>query len=74
MMRRVLSFAVLALSFAACKFDSAYRDITEPGPTPCTEGTLGCLGTQLSRCENGAEHVVEDCAARQLVCAPGLGA
>ena len=72
-MRRALVIGLLGLAFSACKFDPAYRDITEPGPPPCEEGKLGCRGNEITRCENGASRVLEDCAARSLVCAPTLG-
>lgn len=72
-MRRAVVLGVLGLAFAACKFDPAYRDITEPAEPPCKEGVLGCRGNELIRCENGADRLVEDCAARSLACAPTLG-
>jgi hypothetical protein len=74
-MRRALVLGLVGLAsvtFGACKFDPAYRDITEPTEPACKEGVLGCLGSALTRCENGAPQLVEECAARQLVCAPTL--
>lgn len=71
-MRRALFSTALAISFAACKLDSAYRDIIDPTES-CKEGVLGCEGMKLARCVNGSSVPVEDCAASGLVCAPTLG-
>lgn len=65
--------ATLLLGFAlSCRFDPAYRDIPDPAANPCTEGVVECRGTGLTRCENGIPVVLDDCGARQMVCAPGL--
>lgn len=64
-----LGAALLALS---CRFDPAYRDLPDPGVTPCTEGAVTCRGATIVRCEGAAEVPLEDCAARGMACAPEL--
>ena len=66
----VLACAMILAS--ACKFDSAYRDVPDPGVDPCTEGTIECRGAQLTRCQGNQRLTLDDCGGRGLVCAPGL--
>lgn len=70
-MRRAASVAVI-LSLASCRFDPAYRDDLLPTAPACVEGALSCTGDKLSRCVNETLTTVDDCGARQLVCAPTL--
>jgi len=63
---------VTMVALVGCKFDSAYRDVPDPGKVPCTEGLVECRGGVLARCENDSYLTVDDCGGRGLVCAPGL--
>lgn len=63
--------AALAL-LGACKFDSAYRDLGVVAQTACTDGLVECRGTSLTRCEGGNPLTIDDCGAKNMVCAPGL--
>jgi hypothetical protein len=67
-----LALCVVVVVLAACKFDSAYRDVPDPTLTPCTEGVVECTGSALVRCDGGKRVTLDDCGARSLVCAPGL--
>ncbi|MBX3189910.1 MAG: IgGFc-binding protein [Labilithrix sp.] len=72
-MARASILAALSLSAAlSCKFDSAYRDLPDPGAVPCTEGKIECRGAALTRCDGGLPVTLDDCGARSMVCAPGL--
>src|SRR5687768_1422433 len=68
-MRRAWLFAAVIV---ACRFDPAYRDIPDPAAVPCTDGVVECRGGGLTRCEGATPVVLDDCAARGQVCAPGL--
>ena len=63
---------ILAALLVACRFDSAYRDVPDPAAVPCNEGVVECRGGGVTRCENGKPLVLDDCQAKNLVCAPGL--
>ncbi len=67
-----LTAAVLALLAAtpSCRFDPAYRDLTEPLTKVCTEGVVECRGASLVRCEQNVPVVLDDCGARGEACAP----
>ena len=62
---------MLALG-AACRFDPAYRDQLGLTAAACTEGVVECRGGSLTRCQNGAPLVLDDCASRSMVCTPQL--
>lgn len=64
--------ALVAVVAVSCSFDPAYRDVPDPGAVPCNEGIIECQGASLTRCAGGARVTVDDCGARQQVCAPGL--
>ena len=67
--------ALLAL-VASCKFDSSDRWVIDPvAQQPlCTAGNIRCAPA-LERCDEGGSSwsVIDDCAARGLVCAGTLG-
>ena len=68
----------LALSLGCGSLSPTAEMVTPPAPA-CTIGALACtLQGQLTRCEStdaGAHaNVVDDCAARNLVCSPTLRA
>ena len=68
---------VLALGACAalsCRFDPAYRDVSEPLVTSCPPSSTACRGGALARCEGDGvtETILDDCGARGLVCAPTL--
>ncbi len=69
--RVIVLAGVLALA-SSCKFDSAYRDVPDPGVAPCDEGVVECRGAQLTRCASNQHLVIDDCPAQGLICAPGL--
>lgn len=58
----------------SCRFDPAYRDLSEAVPVACTDGVVECRGTSLVRCANGVSVVIDDCARRTMTCAPSLRA
>ncbi len=64
----------VACAFAtSCRFDPAYRDVVLPAPNACgQDGVVECRGTALARCVEKTWTPFDDCAARGLVCAPGL--
>jgi hypothetical protein len=75
--RGVLVCAAAVALAAGCKFDPAYRDVPGAEPAPsCTVGVVECQGNTLVRCagDPGAPSfaVVQDCAAKQQVCASSL--
>ncbi len=65
----------IALSIS-CRFDPAYRDVPAPPAKTCTPGDQRCDGAKVESCVGDANaqawQLVDDCGARQLVCAPGL--
>ncbi len=71
--RILLLGAVTALS---CRFDPAYRDVSEPFVTSCIPGSRFCSGSALARCNDDGvtQTVQDDCGARGLACAPTLTA
>ena len=69
---RLLLGALTAFVAVSCNFDSAYRDIPDPGVTPCVEGIIECRGTQLTQCVSNQHVTLDDCGAKAKVCAPGL--
>ena len=69
---RVAALACVLALAASCKFDAAYRDIPDPGVTPCTDGVVECRGAQLTRCQGNQRVTLDDCGGKGLVCAPGL--
>jgi hypothetical protein len=79
--KALLGFAALAWGLVACSFDKADRWIAQPlidgteVEDLCDVGTLRC-NAALERCSDGANGpswtVVDDCAARGLVCADSL--
>ena len=70
-MRVAVLACVVALA-ASCKFDAAYRDVPDPGVSPCTDGFVECRGAQLTRCQDNQRLTIDDCGGRSKVCAPGL--
>lgn len=70
--RRLLIGAIVTTLSASCGFDSAYRDVPDPGAVPCTDGVTECRGTALTHCEDGKPRTIDDCGGRGQVCAPGL--
>jgi hypothetical protein len=72
MKRRDLAIAFATLLAASCKFDSAYRDVPDPGAVPCTNGVVECRGAALTRCVDQKPVTIDDCGARGQACAPTL--
>ncbi len=69
-MKPLKTAAIVAL--AACRFDPSYRDVAEVVPIVCREGEITCGAGALTRCVQNAWAVIDDCAARSLVCAQTL--
>ncbi|MBX3202748.1 MAG: IgGFc-binding protein [Labilithrix sp.] len=55
---------------SSCRFDPAYRDFPEPAAVVCTDGVVECRGGSLVRCDQNSIVVLDDCGARDQVCAP----
>lgn len=67
-----IAFVTVVLGIvAACHFDSAYRDVSEP-LTACTDGVTECRASLLTRCDGGQVVVVADCGGSGLACSASL--